>query len=133
MAETVVVANLDAINRSLARSGPRIAEASRLGLRQAAEPVRQDAGRLAQTEISGMKRSKRKPPPWSEQRIGQTVHEVYIAPKQRGVRSRTDARRRRPNFAVLMLGKSYEPALERNQVLVRNTVDAWVGRIVRGI
>lgn len=133
MADMILVENLDKINRSLARSGPLVAKAQRMGLREAAQPVRLDAERLARSEISGMRRSRKQPPPWSEQRIGQTVHEIYIAPRQRGVKSRTDRSRRRPNFAVLMLGKSYEPALERNQVLVRNTVDAWLGRIVREI
>lgn len=133
MAEMIVVEGMANINRALARSGPLVYKAMKTGLREAAEPIRQDAERLSQTEISGMRRAKRKPPPWSLQRTGQTIHEVYIAPRQRGVKSRTDPRLRRPNFAVLMLGKAYEPALERNQVLVRNTVDAWLGRVVREI
>ena len=133
MAEMVLVEGMASINRSLKLSGPIVGKAMRLGLREAAEPIRQDAGRLSQTEISGMKRAKAKPPPWSIQRVGQTVHEVYIAPRERGVKSRTDRSRRRPKFAPLMLGKAYEPALERNQVMLRATVDGWLTRVIREV
>lgn len=133
MAEMVLVEGLASINRSLARSGPLVYKAMRLGLREAAEPIRQDAGRLSQTEISGMRRARSTPPPWSVQRVGQTIHEVYIAPRQRGVKSRTDRSRRRPNLATIMLGRAYEPALERNATLVRSTVDGWLTKVIREI
>jgi hypothetical protein len=81
---TVYVANLDKINRSITLSGKMYAAAMHGALLQGAEPIRQDAGRLSQLELSGMKRAKVHPPPWSVQRKGQTVHEVYIAPTQRG-------------------------------------------------
>ncbi len=129
----VLVEGLAGINRSLKLSGIEVSKAMRLGLREAAEPIRQDAGRLSQTKISGMKRAKDKPPPWSIQRVGQNIHEVYIAPKQRGVKSRTDRSRRRPNLATLMLGKAYEPALARNETMLRAKVDAQLTRVVREI
>lgn len=132
MAEAVIVTNLDLINRQLARSGPLIYRAAKQGLRESAEPVKRDADRLSLSEISGMKRAKRKPPPWSFQKIGQTVHEVYIVPKEKGTRGDPRNPRSRPNFAVLMLGKAYDPALERNQTLVRQNVDNWLGRVVEG-
>lgn len=128
MADAIVVINLAEINGALARSGPLIRKAARIGLTEAAEPVKRDADRLSLSEISGMKRARVKPPPWSFQKIGQTRHEVYIVPKQKGIRGRRDDPRGRPNFAVIMLGKAYEPALERNQVQVRVKVDNWLGR-----
>lgn len=129
----ILVEGFAEINRSLARSGPLVYKAMRQGLLEAAEPVRQDAGRLSQIEISGMKRAKAKPPPWSIQRTGQTTHEVYIAPKERGVKSRTDRSKRRPKFKAIMLGKSYEPALARDSMLVKASVDAWLTKIVREV
>jgi hypothetical protein len=66
------------------------------------------------------------PPPWSLTRVGVTSREVYIVPKERGVKSRTDRRRRRPNLVELMLGRSFEPALERNEATVQLIVDQTI-------
>lgn len=133
MTDLVVVEGLAQINRSLNASGRLYAKAMHAGLLEAAEPIRQDAERLSMSEISGMKRAKKKTPPWSIQRKGQTVHEVYVAPRERGVKSRTDSRRRRPNFAALMMGRAYEPALERNRPRVVAIVDNWLGTVTREI
>jgi hypothetical protein len=133
MAEDFVfVSNLGEINSALRKLGPTVAKASRIGLRQAAEPVRQDAGRLSQLEISGMRRAKRKPPPWSIQKTGQNIHEVYIVPRQKGTRGDPRNPRSRPNFSEIMLGKAYEPALERNRARVVASVDSWLGKVIDG-
>lgn len=133
MAGFVLVGNLDSINRSINQSGRLIQSGLRDELREAAEPVKRDAERLSRSEISGMRRARRDPPPWSVQRIGQTVHEVYVAPNERGVKSRTDSGRRRPRFAQLLLGRAYEPALLGNEGKVRASVDAWLNKIVREV
>lgn len=137
MSATVVVVNLDRINRALTLSGKMYGAAMRGALLQGAEPIRQDAGRLSILELSGMRRAKTKPPPWSIQRKGQTVHEVYIAPKERGRHGRDTrtegARRRAEKFVELMMGKAYEPALERNEPRLRVYVDNWLGRVTREI
>jgi hypothetical protein len=138
---TLVVENLDQINKRINLSGKLYAAAMHNGLLQGAEPIRQDAGRLSQIELSGMRRAKIKPPPWSVQRKGQTVHEVYIAPTQRGRHGgknsrdeRTDgARRRAEKFVERMMGKAYEPALERNEGRLRVYVDNWLGSVTREI
>ena len=127
---TVFVSNLSEINLALQRSGLEIGKAMRKGLLEAAEPIRQDAGRLSQTKISGMKRAKKHPPPWSIQRKGQTAHEVYVVPTQRGVRNSNDPKSR-PKFAEIMLVKAYEPALERNAERTRLYVDKWIGSVTR--
>lgn len=129
MADPVIVLNLDDVNRSLARAGPLIYKASRLGLREAAEPVKRDAGELSRSELSGMNRAKREPPPWSIQKIGQNIHGVYMVPKQKGTRGDPRNPRSRPNFSTLMLGKVYDPAMERNKLKVRIAVDNWLGRV----
>ena len=125
----VLVENLDSINRSLKLSGPLVAKAMQAGMVQGAEPIRAEASQLAESEISGMKRSKTKPPPWSIQRVGHTIHEVYIAPRERGVKSKTDRSRRRPTFTGLMFGKSYNPALERGRPALIATVDSWLDEV----
>ncbi len=129
----VLVANLPEIERSLVRSGPLVYKAMKAGMTEGAEPIRKEATDLAESEISGMRRAKRQPPPWSIQRTGQTVHEVYIAPKERGVKSRTDRSRRRPNFVGVMFGKSYNPAFEHGKPGVIAFVDSWLDRAIKEI
>ncbi len=131
--EPVIVVNLAEINRNLRRSGKQVSAATHKGLLEAAEPVKRDADALSRSEISGMKRARKSPPPWSIQKEGSTVSEVYIVPKERGKRGgRTDGdRRRATKFVELMYGRSYNPALERNRALVVQTVDNWLGRVTR--
>jgi hypothetical protein len=129
--DPIVVLNLGEINRDLKALGPAIYKAAKIGMELGAEPIRLDAERLAQSEISGMKRAKKKPPPWSIQRKGSTVHEVYIAPRERGLKSRTDQSRRRPNFVHVMFGKSYNPAFEKGRTTVFRYVDNWLGSVTR--
>ncbi len=128
-ASPVIVVNLDEINRNLKALGPAINTAAKLGMLEGAEPIRRDAEDLARSDISGMRR--RKTSDWSAQREGSTIHEVYIAPVERGRKSRNDSRRRRPNFVYLMFGKSYDPALERGTPGVVAAVDKWLGSVTR--
>jgi len=81
----------------------------RANLRQVAEPVRQDAERLAVSSIRRMPGS----PKWARMRVGVTQRVVYIAPRQKGTHGR--GRLRRPNLADLLLDRAMEPALERNE------------------
>ncbi len=122
----VLVVNLDTINRNLKALGPAVQIAARKGMLEGAEPIRKDAEDLARSDISGMKRAKKSPPPWSLQREGATIHEVYIAPVERGVKSKTDPSRRRPNFVGVMFGKSYDPAFEKGKAGVVVFVDKWL-------
>ncbi len=125
----VLVVNLDLINKNLKALGPAVYAAAKAGMLEGAEPIRSDAERLAESEISGMRRAKKKPPPWSLQRDGETIHEVYIAPRERGVKSKTDRSRRRPNFVTVMFDKSYDPAFEKGRPAVVQFVDNWLGRV----
>lgn len=122
----VLVINLDVIERQLKALGPAVYTAAKLGMLEGAEPIRRDAENLARDEISGMKRAKKKPPPWSLQRDGVSLHEVYIAPVERGVKSKTDPSRRRSNFVGVMFGKSYDPAFEKGKPGVVAFVDKWL-------
>jgi hypothetical protein len=127
----VIVSGFSQLERDLKATSPAMLKAMRTGLTVAMEPIKRDADRLSIQRISGMKRAKKKPPPWSLQKIGQTTREVYMVPTEKGARARQDSALRRPNFATLMLGKSYDPALEGNRVQVANTVDNLIGTVTR--
>jgi len=131
--EGVVVENLGEINSLLNRTGLKLGKAMRKGLLEGAEPIRVDAGRLARANISGLRRTSTfaGPAPWSIQKKGQTIHEVYIVPKERGKRgNRTDEDRRRADvFVHLMYSRSYDPALARNEPRLRAFVDNWLGSV----
>jgi hypothetical protein len=127
----VIVSGFTQLERDLKATSPLMLKAMRTGLTLAMQPIKKDADALARSQISGMKRAKQKPPPWSEQRIGQTTKEVYMAPTEKGARARQSSSLRRPNFAALMLGRSYDPALESNRVQVLNTVDNVIGTVTR--
>lgn len=131
MAGAVIVHGLDQIQRDFAKAGPKTDAALRAGLKESAEPVAQIAKQLSLARIGEhhgytMARS----PQWAEVRIGVTRHAVYIVPKKKGVKSHNPFDpRRRPNLVELMLGKSFEPALEVGGSVVENRV----GILLRGV
>lgn len=126
MPATVIVTGLAQIQRDLAKSGPAVGKAMRLGLREAADPVAQAAEQLSLAQIRRMPRS----PQWAETRIGITRQAVYIVPKQRGVRTRNPFdSRRRPNLVGLMMGRSFEPALATMEPVVESRVSALIGEV----
>lgn len=127
----VIFTGMRELNRDLKATGPAVVKQMRIGLRIAVEPIKKDAEALAQSDISGMRRAKRKPPPWSVQRIGQNSREVYMVPKEKGARGVTESKRRRPAFASLLLGRSYDPAVEANRGQVANTVEHLVSVVTR--
>jgi hypothetical protein len=127
----VIVSGFSQLERDLKATSPAMLKAMRTGLTLAMQPIKRDADRLSFERLSGMKRAKRKPPPWSLQTIGENSKEVYMVPTEKGARARQDSALRRPNFATLMLGKSYDPALEQNRVQVANTVDNVIGTVTR--
>jgi len=125
---TVIVTGLAQIQRDLAKSVPGVSEALRVGLREAAEPIAKTAETLSLDRIPRMGRS----PDWAETRIGVTQHAVYIVPRQRGVRTRNPFDpRRRPNLAVLMLGRSFEPAAALGAQLAVEKVTAAIEEAIR--
>jgi hypothetical protein len=140
----VIVSGFTELERDLKASSPLMLKALRTGLTIAVQPIKRDADRLALTRISGMKRARKTAgrkagfigpllPAWSVQKTGQNTKEVYMVPTEKGARARENSGLRRPNFAVLMLGKSYDPALEGNRVQVLNTVDHVIGSVTRTI
>ncbi len=127
MPSTVIVNGLGQIQRDLAKSGPAVSAAMRQGLRESVEPVAKLAEELSLSRIRRMGRS----PQWAVTRIGVTRSAVYIVPKQRGVRTRgTGDPRRRPNLVGLMMGRSFEPALDAGAPIVVGRVSQLIGEVI---
>lgn len=108
MADTIRVEGLRELQRAFKHADKVLSTELRDGLKEAAEPVRQAAEELAVANIT------RIGVPWSRMRVGVTQKTVYVAPRQRGTKGRGDDPRRRPNLFGLMMGRSLEPALDRN-------------------
>ena len=89
-------------------------------LKKAGEPVGETAEMYALGRIRNMPRS----PEWAEMRVGVTAKSVYVAPSQRG-----GGRRKNKKYAPLMLRKSMEPALEKNEAKVVKALDDMLDRM----
>jgi hypothetical protein len=103
------------------------------GLREAmeagAEPVRADAQALALVEIPRISVPSTTVP-WHRMRVGVTRRTAYVAPEQRGDKSRRGSRRR-PNFATKLKTEAMEPALERNIPNVEREFDEALKDLAR--
>lgn len=108
----VLVTGLGDLQRAFARCDPLLKRELRTELRKVAEPVASDAERLALAGITHIGI------PWSRMRVGVTRRSVYVAPKQRGVKTRGRGRLRRPNLAPLLLERAMGPAVQNNEGLI---------------
>jgi len=104
----VRVKGLKELNRALKRTDKEVRLGIRKELREVAEPVRSQAETLAGSEIRNLKGS------WTRMRVGITLDTVYVAPRERGIKSRGLSKRKRPNLAPLMMNRALQPALDRN-------------------
>lgn len=126
MPATIIVTGLSRIDRDLQKSVPGVQQALRAGLKIAAEPVAKTAEAYSLGRIRKMPRS----PRWAVTRIGTTRSGVYIVPKERGVKARNPFDpRRRPNLVALMMGRSFEPALEASAPVVEAIVTQLVDEV----
>lgn len=124
MADTIRVEGLRELQRAFARADKTLSHELRDGLKDAAEPVRRAAEGLAVQNI------RRIGIPWSRMRTGVTRKAVYVAPVQRGVKSRGGPRRR-ANLFDLLLGRSLEPALDQNAALVEARMEHLLGVVAK--
>lgn len=108
----VRVEGLRDLQRAFAKADNTMQREFRSRLKDAAEPVRDEAEQLATANISRIGLT------WSRMRVGVTRTAVYVAPRERGRRGGT----RRPNLAFL-LGHEMETALENNVNGVRASVE----------
>jgi hypothetical protein len=104
------------------KAGPEVQKDLDARLRDLAEPIRFTAESLATREI------RRIGPKWSRMRIGVTRRVVYVAPKQRGVKTRGPDPRRRPNLADLLEERAMTPALARHE----ENLEAGVENVLYG-
>lgn len=121
---TIEVEGLVEIQAAFKELDKRLAVELKKELLRAGEPVARSAKVFAKADISRMTE------PWSNFRIGSLTGIVYIAPKQRGTR---DQRKRRPNFAGLLMTRAMEPALAANESLVAGQVEQALDRVIKGV
>lgn len=104
-------------------------------LQEAAAPVRETAQQLAVSEISGMRRQKTSQ--WHMMRVGleRGGRIAYVAPLERGVKTRGRARYRRgwntgpPSFPSRIKSEAMEPALARNRTRVLRRIDQMLAEV----
>lgn len=97
-------------------------------LREAAEPIREDAERRAGSgEIDNLADGD----PWTLMRIGVTRSMVYVAPRERGRRTRGNPALERPNLKPLLLDRAMEPAIDAHRDHVRANIEDLLGYMAR--
>jgi hypothetical protein len=111
------------LNRAFEHAGREARKELRETFRDVAQPVRRDAEQLAEAKIRNIGAK------WPQMRVGVTRTSVYVAPKQRGVKTRGASSRRRPNLAPLMMERSLEPALLRNEATIEHATEVALDRI----
>jgi len=124
---TVVVKGFRETAAAFGRVNKQFPKDLRKQLLASAVPVRDTATSLAGQTIRNLGAGD----PWAQFRIGGGLKIVYIAPKQRGRRSKFDARRRRPNLAPRLMDEAMIPALERNREKVAALADEALHRMER--
>ena len=119
----VYVRGLSDLSRAFRVIGGEAKAEFRAEERAIAEPVRRDAEALAATKI------RRIGPRWPRMRIGANQSVVYVAPRQRGVKTTGRAQLRRPNLADLLMDRAMEPALEHNIPRIEHDIEALLDRV----
>lgn len=112
------------LQRAFAHSSREARTVVRREFRGIAEPIAREAEQLSLSRIRHMPGS----PRWAQMRIGVTRRAVYVAPKKRGVRGRTDPRRRQ-NLAGLLMTRAMEPALQHHESSITHDVERALDRI----
>lgn len=113
------------LQRAVARADRQLKNDLRDRLKDVAEPVRADAERLARREIENIGDR------WSQMRVGVTTKVVYVAPKQRGVKSRARAQYRRPKLAPLLMNRAMDPALDQNRQEIEHGLERFIDEVER--
>lgn len=114
----VRIKGLRELNRALNKVNKGAAKAVRDELKEAAEPVRQTAERLAGVEIRNIG------PTWSAMRIGSRSATVYVAP-----RARNQGGSPRPNLGILLLERAMFPAVAAHEDEIVDRVEDALDRL----
>lgn len=128
MADAVQVQGLRELVFAFRVANREVAKDVRTAIEQAGEPIREEAQRLVRDEISGMARSR---VPWWTIRTGVQRSTIgYVAPEQRGVKTRGGERRRRPNLAPLIAERE-QRALDTNVGRVEDEFEDALDEVAR--
>lgn len=127
MAGTLSVKGYRELNRAFARAPNTLKREYRAAGRSIAEPVRRVAETRALSEIRNMPDS----PDWSRMRIGLTQRILYVAPRERGRRTKRTPGLARPNLKDLLLDRSMIPALYSNGAQILARFDAMLASVGR--
>jgi hypothetical protein len=123
------VEGLRELSRTLGSVSKPAKKELRNTLRDVAKPVAQQAETLAAHNIRNVRPGDK----WDVTRIGVTQKEVYIVPKQRGVKGRGQARHRRPMFGTLLMERAFDPALKHNQARILKEFDGMLDLLAERI
>lgn len=123
--QPVRVEGLRQLSKAFKAADATLHKELKAALRQVAEPVKVDA------EILAAERIRRIGFPWSRMRVGITQSSVYVAPQERGRRSRNNRAIRRPNLKPLLLDRAMEPALASNIPEIEAGLEEMLGTVGR--
>lgn len=115
--DVVRVKGYTELTRAFAVADKSVKREMHVALRDVAEPIRSDAENLARLRIRNIGRR------WSLMRTGLTTSVVYVAPRERGTRSRRNRAFARPNLAGLLMDRAMQPALEANRAEIVGRFD----------
>jgi hypothetical protein len=119
--------------KAFASISPELSKEFRHGLKALAEPIAHSAEQFAVENISGISREKKSH--WEAMRVGIApgFSVVYVAPRERGLKTRGLDVRRRPRFADTLRDKAMDPAVVANEAGViagaELIVDEVTGRV----
>jgi hypothetical protein len=110
------IEGLAQLETAFKRAGTGIDKDLRDALKSSAEPVKVDAQSRASgvIHVSAVN--------WTAMRVGITRHTVYVAPVEKGRRSRANPKIRRPKVKPRLLQGALDPALEANRPRVAQEV-----------
>lgn len=122
---TIRVKGYKEITKAFAKADRSIKGEMQEAFKDVAEPIRLGAELRARSRITHIG------PRWGLMRTGLTTTRVYVAPRERGRRSRLNRALGRPNLAGLLMDRAMQPALDANEHLVAERFDDALARIER--
>lgn len=115
MPNLIEIEGFPELARALARTGPDVRRKLNDELHALAQPIADSAERHAEADITGL--SRKRSSDWGAMRVGiaRGFSLVYVAPRERGVKSRGIDGRRRPKFANTLRDRAMDPAVRENE------------------
>lgn len=121
----LVVEGYRDLQKAFAKADKAASRELKSALKDIARPVSERAEALAVQEVENIGDR------WSKTRIGATRSFLYVAPRERGRRSRSLPSIRRPNLKTKLLDDAYYPALDENEHVIREATRDLLNTIGR--